>query len=181
MDKSVILSRKYGTAIYEIAKNRHILDPVEKELSFIRDTIEENAELKEFINHPFLTKDVKKDTIQKLFADHVQPIVLQFCYVVIDRGRIDLFPEMVDVYTALSRHEMGIEEADVTSAYPLSEEQADDLKKKLQEITGYKIIMKQKVDPELIGGFTVMIGDRMIDGSVARQLRELKSKIMQRD
>jgi F-type H+-transporting ATPase subunit delta len=88
---------------------------------------------------------------------------------------------MVDVYTALSRHEMGIEEADVTSAYPLSEEQADDLKKKLQEITGYKIIMKQKVDPELIGGFTVMIGDRMIDGSVARQLRELKSKIMQRD
>ena len=181
MDKSVILSRKYGTAIYEIAKDRHILDPVEKELSFIRDTIEENAELKEFINHPFLTKDVKKDTIKKLFADKVQPVVLQFCYVVIDRDRITDFPAMVDVYTTLAHHGMGIEEAVVTSALPMTKSQVEALKAKLSEITGKKILMKQKVDTALIGGFTVQVGDRLIDGSVARQLQTLKAIMMQRD
>ena len=128
-----------------------------------------------------LAKDVKKDTIKKLFADKVQPVVLQFCYVVIDRDRITDFPAMVDVYTTLAHHGMGIEEAVVTSALPMTKSQVEALKAKLSEITGKKILMKQKVDTALIGGFTVQVGDRLIDGSVARQLQTLKAIMMQRD
>lgn len=180
MDKTTILARKYGGAIYEIAKEQHGLEQVEQELTFIRDTIQGNAELKEFINHPFLTKDAKKDTIKKLFADKVQPVVLQFCYVVIDRDRIDLLPEMVDVYISLAHHELGMEEAVVTSALPLSETQAEALREKLGELTGLRITLKRKVDPALIGGFTVRIGDKLIDGSVARQLHTLKERMTER-
>ena len=178
MDKNVIVSKKYGRAIYEIALEQNSLEKTEEELTLISETIAENAELKSFLNHPFLTKDAKKDTIKKLFADKVQPVVLQFCYVVIDRDRFDLLPEMVSAYTVLAHEGMGIEEALVTSAFPLTQEQADSLKAKLAEMK--KIIMKQKGDSALIGGFTVQIGDRLIDGSVARQLQTLKAKIMQR-
>ena len=181
MDTNLIIAKKYGRAIYEIACEKNSLEQVEKELRFIRDTILENTDLKEFINHPFLTKDAKKDTIEKLFGDKVQPVVLHFCDVVIDRGHIDVLPEMVDIYISLVHHEMGIEEATITSAFELSKKQADVLTEKLHDITGCRIILKQKVDPALIGGFTVMIGNRMIDGSVARQLQELKSKMMQGD
>ena len=177
MDKNVIVAKKYGRAIYEIALEQKSLEKTEEELKLIRDSIVEHDELKSFLNHPFLTKDAKKDTIQKLFADKVQPVVLQFCCVVIDRDRFELFPEMVDVYTVLAHEGMGIEEALVTSAFPMTGAQADALKAKLEEMTGKKIIMKQKVDAALLGGFTVQIGDQLIDGSVARQLQTLKALI----
>lgn len=180
MDKNVIVAKKYGRAIYEIAYEQKSLEKTEEELKLIVETIEGNKEFKAFLNHPFLTKDAKKDTIKKLFADKVAPVVLQFCYVVIDKDRFDLLPDMVEVYTALAHEGLGIEEALVTSAFPLSKGQAETLKEKLQELTGKKIVMKQKVDQALIGGFTVQIGDRFIDGSVARQLTTLKAKIMQR-
>ena len=118
MDKNVILAKKYGRAIYEIAAEQNSLEKTEEELHLIADAIKEHADLKELLFHPLLAKDVKKDTIKKLFADKVQPVVLQFCYVVIDRDRITDFPAMVDVYTTLAHHGMGIEEAVVTSALP---------------------------------------------------------------
>ena len=88
---------------------------------------------------------------------------------------------MADGYANLAHHGMGMEEAVVTSAFPLTKSQVDALKAKLAEITGSKIIMKQKVDASLIGGFTVRMGDRLIDGSIARQLAALRSQMMQRD
>ena len=181
MDKNVILAKTYGRAIYEIAAEQNSLEKTEEELHLIADAIKEHADLKELLFHPLLAKDVKKDTIKKLFADKVQPVVLQFCYVVIDRDRITDFPAMVDVYTTLAHHGMGIEEAVVTSALPMTKSQVEALKAKLSEITGKKILMKQKVDTALIGGFTVQVGDRLIDGSVARQLQTLKAIMMQRD
>ena len=181
MDKNVILAKKYGRAIYEIAAEQHCLEQTEEDLRLIADTMEKSKELGDILNHPLLAKDVKKDTISKLFADKVQPIVLQFCCVVIDKGRIADFAAMVDVYATLAHHGMGMEEATVTSALPLTKSQVDAIKAKLMEMTGSKIIMKQKVDASLIGGFTIRMGDRLIDGSIARQLAELRSQMMQRD
>ena len=109
MDKNVVLARKYGRAIYEIAAEQNSLEKTGEELHLIADTITGNAELKQLLFHPLLAKDVKKDTLNKLFAD------------------------------------------------------------------------KQKVDSALIGGFTVQVGDRLIDGSVARQLQTLKHIMKQRD
>jgi F-type H+-transporting ATPase subunit delta len=180
MDKNVVLARKYGRAIYEIAAEQNSLEKTGEELHLIADTITGNAELKQLLFHPLLAKDVKKDTLNKLF-DKVQPVVLQFCYVVIDKDRFTDFPAMVDVYAALANEGMGIEEAVVTSALPLTKTQVEALKAKLSEITGKKIVMKQKVDSALIGGFTVQVGDRLIDGSVARQLQTLKHIMKQRD
>lgn len=178
MDKNVILAKKYGRAIYEIASEQNSLERTEQDLVMIVDAINGSKELKDFLNHPILSGDVKKDTIKKLFADKVQPVVLQFCYVVMDKDRFDVFPMMVDYFVALAHEGLGVEEAVVTSALPLSKTQAEQLKDKLSEMTGRKIILKQKVDQALIGGFTVQVGDRLIDGSVARQLQTLKANMM---
>lgn len=178
MDKNVILAKKYGRAIYEIASEQKCLEQTEEDLRMIADAVTKNKELKDFLNHPLLSRDVKKDTIKKLFEGKVQPVVLQFCYVVMDRDRFGVFPLMVEYFTDMAHQGLGIEEAVVTSAFPLSKSQAEMLKDKLSEITGMKIILKQKVDAALIGGFTVQVGDRLIDGSVTRQLETLKESMM---
>lgn len=179
MDKNVILAKKYGRAIYEIAAQQNKLKETEDDLVLIADAVRKNKELSDFLNHPLLSRDVKKDTLKKLFADKVQPVVMQFCYVVMDRDRFGVFPMMVDYYVTMAHEGMGVEEAVVTSALPLSKSQAEALKEKLAGMTGKKIILKQKVDTALLGGFTVQMGDRLIDGSVARALTTLKAKMMQ--
>ena len=180
MDKTVILAKKYGRAIYEIAVEQHSLEQTEADLRLIADAIGEHESLKRLLLHPLLSKEIKKDTIKNIFADKVQPIVLQFCYVVIDKDRASILESMIEIYTLLAREGLGVEEALVTSASPLSEQQAAALQAKLSEIVGKKIIMRQEVDSALLGGFTVKVGDRLIDGSVARQLSTLKAKMMQR-
>ena len=175
MDKTVILAKKYGRAIYEIAVEQHSLEQTEADLRLIADAIGENESLKRLLLHPLLSKEIKKDTIKNIFADKVQP-----CYVVIDKDRASILESMIEIYTLLAREGLGVEEALVTSASPLSEQQAAALQAKLSEIVGKKIIMRQEVDSALLGGFTVKVGDRLIDGSVARQLSTLKAKMMQR-
>lgn len=136
MDKNVILAKKYGRAIYEIAAQQNSLKQTEEDLVLIADAIRKNQNLKDFLNHPLLSRDVKKDTLTKLFADKVQPVVLQFCYVVMDRDRFDVFPMMVDYYVTQAHQGLGVEEAVVTSALPLSKSQAETLKEKLSAMTG---------------------------------------------
>ena len=87
MDKNMILAKKYGRAIYELACEQNCIEQTEEELSLIISAIKENKDLQTLLYHPLLAKDVKKETIKELFASKVQPIVLQFCYVVIDKGR----------------------------------------------------------------------------------------------
>ena len=179
MDKNVTLAKKYGRAIYEIAAEQHSLKQTESDLDLIAGALESNAAFKKFMNHPLLSHAIKKNTLKKLFDGKVQPVVLQFCYVVLDKDRFFDFAGMVEVYKTLAHEGMGVEEAVVTTAVPLTKAQVQVFKDKLGALTKKKIILKQKVDTALIGGFTVQIGDRLIDGSVARQLETLRAKIMQ--
>ena len=161
MDKNVILAKKYGRAIYDIADETQSLESIGNDLKLI------------------VAKNIKKNTIESLFTGKVSTLVLNFCYVVIDKEHMNLFGDMVEIYNNLACHGLGMEEAIVTTAVPLTDEQAEMIKEKLGAQLGCKIILKQKVDAALIGGFTIQIGDRLIDGSVVRQLNALKAMMIQ--
>lgn len=179
MDKNVILAKKYGRAIYDIAAETQSLESIGNDLKLIADTLKENAELSNLLTHPILAKNIKKNTIESLFTGKVSTMVLNFCYVVIDKEHMNLFGDMVEIYNNLACHGLGMEEAIVTTAVPLTDEQAEMIKEKLGAQLGCKIILKQKVDAALIGVFTIQVGDRLIDGSVVRQLNALKAMMIQ--
>lgn len=179
MDKNVILAKKYGRAIYDIAAETKSLEVIGNDLKLISDTIKENSELSNVLAHSMLAKNIKKNIIENLFTGKVAPVVLNFCYVVIDKDHMNLFDQMVEMYNTLACHGLGIKEAIVTTAIPLTESQVEMIKVKLGEALGCKIIVKEKVDAALIGGFTIQVGDRFIDGSVVRQLNALKAMMIQ--
>ncbi len=175
------LAKKYSAAMYAIACDMNALEEVEKELVNIGEIVQENNDLKSFLVHPMLTKDAKKEVVNKIFADSILPVVIQFFYVIIDRGRANLLPEIVEEYVRLSREGRNLEEAKVISAVPLSEEQEKQLIERLEGITGKNVFLTKSVDPSILGGMIVTIGDRMIDGSVTRQLKEMKATLLEYD
>ena len=122
-----------------------------------------------------------KDTLAKIFKDSLSPIVLQFMYVMIDRRREAALLLAIDGFIDLARKAQHIEVAKIRVVKPLSKEEETKLVASLEAMTGQHIEPLYYVDPSLIGGMVIQIGDKLIDGSLRRQLRDMQHKLLQAD
>jgi len=173
------LAKKYAQAIFELAQEQNDIDPAEQQLRDIVQTIAGNEDLHQFLYHPRVLPGPKKETMAKLFGADVQPYLLHFLYLLLDRRRETLLPAIVDEFTRQANGARNICEAQVISAMPLTAGQEQALADKLSRISGKTINLKTQIDRSLIGGLVVQIGDKRIDGSVARQMESLGERLRQ--
>jgi F-type H+-transporting ATPase subunit delta len=123
---------------------------------------------------PVLEVDAKKAVIEKLFADQLTPSFLNLLKLLADRQRIGVLDAVIERMLELYREQRNIALATVTSATALSDEQQAELSKKVQAVAGTdKLEINLSVDPDLIGGFVVKVGSKVIDASLAGQVRRL--------
>ncbi|WP_371372245.1 ATP synthase F1 subunit delta [Sporomusa aerivorans] len=172
------LALKYAQAIYEIATEKAMLDKVEQELKLVEDTIAGHEELATLIYHPLVPAEAKKETISQIFAEELDVFVRNFILLLIDKRREPALPAIIREYIRLANEARNIAEAEIFTAKELSQEQLTALAAKLSEVTGKNIVLKATIDQELLGGVVVKIGDKLIDGSVARQLKALKAALL---
>ncbi|WP_425058646.1 ATP synthase subunit delta [Sporomusa carbonis] len=172
------LALKYAQAIYEIANEKAMLDTVETQLKLVEATIAGHADLATLMYHPLVPAPAKKETINSVFADDLDGFVKNFLLLLIDKRREPALPAIIREYIRLANEARNIAEAQVFTARELSKDQLDALAAKLSKVTGKNIVLKTVVDGELLGGVIVKIGDKLIDGSVARQLKALKSALL---
>lgn len=172
---------KYSQAMFDIAKEQHKMDEYGTELKAVRDTMQLNPELKKFIHHPLVPPQSKKETLYAIFADDVSPVVLQFLYVMIDRRREAAIIAAIDGFIDLARAAQNIEVAKIRLVKPLSAEEEKQLVASLEKMTGKHIEPLYYMDPSIIGGMIVQIGDRLIDGSLKRQLTDMQHSLLQSD
>jgi F-type H+-transporting ATPase subunit delta len=171
------LARRYAQALFEIAFQTNNLDGIEAELKDLTGLIEQNTEVAHVLYHPHISLTEKKELMEKLFAGHLSETVRHFLHLLIDRRRQNLLPDIVREFTLLADQARNIVEARVTSASPLSEGQETRLQSELVRITGKKVRIVKEVNPELIGGVLVQIGDRVIDGTVAYKLLRIRQSL----
>jgi F-type H+-transporting ATPase subunit delta len=114
---------------------------------------------------------VKKEAIvRRLFEGRVHPLVSSFLLLLVRKQREGLAPAVVAAYTALVDEREGVVEARVRAARPLSPEQAEKMRAELETITGRAVRLHLAVDPTLLGGVVVRVGDRVYDGNLRHQL-----------
>ena len=172
---------KYSQAIFDIAKEQDKLEEYGNELRTIRDTLQLNPDLRRFLEHPMVPAKSKKETIQQIFSDDVSPMVLQFLYVIIDRRRESVLAAAIDGYIDLYRAAQNIEVAKIHVVKSLTAAEEAKLLAGLEKLTGKKIDPLYYIDPAIIGGIVIQIGDRLIDGSLTRQLRDMEHTLLQAD
>jgi len=172
------LATKYAKAIYELAAESNILEQVETQLRMVESTIDQYSDLSTLIYHPRVLGQVKKETINKIFGQDVADVVLKFLMLLVDKRRESLLPAIIREYVKLANEARNIVEAQVTVAMPLDSEQQTALINKLGLVTGKTIVLKTQIDKAIIGGVIVQIGDKLIDGSIARQLQMLKKTLL---
>lgn len=172
------LALRYAEALYELAAEKQALDGVEKELGIVEETLAAYEELATLIYHPQMPLAAKKETVEKVFGPQLSDYVRNFLLLLVDKRRETALPAIVREYRVLANRARNIAEAEVTTARPLAEGDKKALAAKLSAVTGKTVVLNTRVDERIVGGVVVKIGDKLIDGSVVRQLEALRSALL---
>lgn len=143
------LARRYSQALFEIASETS-LDAIDADLRDLTQLIEENEEVKSTLLHPHISLNIKKAIMDKLLGD-IGEVTRHFFYLLIDRKRENLLPDIQREFSKLADEARQVVEAKVASAVELSASQLDDLKKAIGRMTGKDVRIKSEVRGELIG------------------------------
>ncbi len=170
--------RRYASALFSAASSADAVDRVESDLGFVSYVMESSPALWEAMTSPIIPRVKKEQILADLFGDKVHEITLSYMKLLVEKRREEALKETEAEYIDLANEARGIVQAEVTSAIALDEDQEKKLVAKLTAMTGKRIQLAKKVDPELIGGVLVRIGDTVIDGSVKGQLAALREELL---
>lgn len=175
LNKSV--GRRYAEAFFAIAQEQKKIDEFQKELGEVVDIIMSHEDLKAFMFHVLVPPQEKKDILSQLFSTRVSESTLHFLYLVMDKRRANHLEVMFDEYQAMADVSRNVLKAEVTSAKHVDGQDIAELEKALSTATGKMVRVKLTLDPSLIGGVKIRVGDRVIDASVVKKLDMLKSSL----
>ena len=172
---SKVYTLRYAQAVFEIALKTRELDRWRSDLRRIASLGKDDT-LITFLGSPKIKFEDKAKLISGQLPD-INPLALNLVYLLVDRGRLAILNDIVDGYQRLLDNYIGIETAEVTTAIPLTKEDKRKLVKCLSAKIGRKVELKTEVDPGLIGGITVRIGGKLLDGSTCNRLEALKKEL----
>jgi F-type H+-transporting ATPase subunit delta len=167
------VARRYALAVFQLADEAHTVDAVGKDLHMLRDAVYGDATSKGFFLSPVIDRKQKERVLFTAFAGKVQDIALHTALLLVRKRREALLREIVEQYDGLQMQARGEEPMSITSARELSAAELGSMVERLERLYGKKFSVTQTVQPNLIGGVRIMMGDRRIDGSVQGRLEEL--------
>lgn len=170
------VSRRYASALYQEADASDVLDAIDEDVLLLRTSLTDTREFRRVFESPVIPGEKKKAILQSLLESRVEPLTLQFLYLLIEKDREALVKPILDEYQALRDEHRGIVDVEATVARPLAAEDREALIETLEEKTGQTVRLHVEDDPALIGGLVVRIGDRVFDGSVRSQLNALHDR-----
>ncbi|WP_417367692.1 ATP synthase F1 subunit delta [Flavobacterium beibuense] len=167
---------RYAKAILEMAQASNVAEQVSGDMALIASTIKENNELNSFINSPTIKAEVKESALNEVFASS-QNITKGLFRLLLENKRFEILDNIAVEYARQFDVASGIEHATVTTAFPITPELEAKVMAKIKEFSDKKITIKNVVDPSIIGGFILRVGDKQFNASVANRLLTLKREL----
>jgi len=168
------VARRYGKAIFNVAEEKKQLKDFSGVLIQLKEIFSDN-EIFSFFSSPIISKEDKIKNLDKF--EGLGEDLKKFLMILIDKNRIDSFNEIVDYFFKLKADKEKKITVTVTSAFPLSETSMNIIKEKLETTLNKELVINTKIDENLIGGVVIKYGDTVLDGSITRQLYDIKQKI----
>jgi F-type H+-transporting ATPase subunit delta len=169
-------AKRYAQAAFDVAKEHGQLDEWERELTQLTAALG-NAESEEFFEHPAVSPEAKQAALRSMVTGADQKAVQNLLLLLLERNRLQQLPQVVEVFHSLVLEDRGVAIANVTTAVELEPAELDLIRARLRQMVGKEIQITTHVDPEIIGGIVVRIGDMLLDGSVLTQLKQLRQRM----
>jgi F-type H+-transporting ATPase subunit delta len=171
-------SLQYANALADVALAQGAADAALKQLNDVAAAFAASSELRNVMASPAVPREAKHGVIEKIAARAgAGKIIRNFLFVIADHHRTHILPEIVAAFEGVIRQRQGVAEAEISSAVELSAAQKKKFAQTLERITGKKIEAKYSLDPTLLGGAVVRVGDTIYDGSVRSSLNEMRARL----
>ncbi|HEV3152476.1 MAG TPA: ATP synthase F1 subunit delta [Candidatus Baltobacteraceae bacterium] len=167
------VARRYASAVFGLAQDARAVDVVGRDLRAIAEAIDEDATTKGFFLSPVIDRKEKERVLAAAFTGKAHEIALHTLLLLVRKRREALLNEILRQYAALELQARGAEPLSITTARELTGQELRALVDRLQKLYGKTFEVSQHVDPSLIGGVRITMGDRRIDGSIEGRLEEL--------
>ncbi len=167
---------RYAKAILDLANSIGIANVVNKDMQTIATTVNGNLELNAFIQSPTVTVEVKEATLLEVFAES-NGVTKGLFHLLFENKRFEILGAIAQEYSKLFDESMGIEVAKVTTAVPMDAALEAKVLAKVASLSDKKITIESHVDPSIIGGFILRIGDQQYNASVANRLQVLSREL----
>ncbi len=176
-----VISTRYAKALMSISEEKRTFETVIKEISLVKNTIEQSKELRNFLTSPIISDSKKSEVLKEIFQSHVGEDVNNFLQFLVEKGRENILQDICSRFISLSNEKLNQVDVDIISAIELSTTQKEDIKLKLEAMINKKIVARFDIDSNIIGGFKARINDTVIDASIQHQLVLLKKKLFEED
>jgi F-type H+-transporting ATPase subunit delta len=170
------IAEVYARSLFEVAKEHDELDEVHEQLGEFADVLAENRQLQVFFFSPYFSSEEKKDNVPKVIEGGNEHFV-RFLQVLAEKHRLPVLFRIRREFDDLWRKEQHLLEVSVTSAVALDEETVKGIGQKIEKQTGQRVELSSAVDPELIGGIVIRVGNKILDASVRNRLERLRRSV----
>ncbi len=167
------VASRYAKSLLDLALEKGVLDEVYKDMVLFSTICQQNRDFVLMLKNPIINHHKKKTILYSLFKGKVNPATMSIFDVITRKNREAFLPAIATEFAEMYRKEKGIDKVTVITTFPLTEELRQRFKKTIAEKTGRKVDLTEKVDPSLIGGFILKIGDKQMDNSVKSKLKSL--------
>lgn len=171
------VASRYAGALLASAQAEGNLVEVAESYAAIIVVVKESPDLRTFMDSPQVSEQEKKELLKSVFGEKIEKILLHFLYLLIDKNRSENFRDIGEEFAAMVEQHQGVIRAQVTTAVTLSDDLATSLTEKLSAYTGARVILENKIDPAVIGGVCVTLGDKILDGTVRTNLDLLRNTL----
>ena len=179
-ETSLAAARVYSLSMLELAESEHVADSLLEELLGLQSLLDGSPELRRLFESPLIDADDRKELVERTFRGRASDLLVDSLQVLNQHGRIGLVGTVVETYRTSHQARHGRVDVHVTSAVALTDGQREALIASLRTIDDRTPDLIEHVEPGLLGGMVVRIGDRKIDTSVAKDLRMVRDQLKDR-
>jgi F-type H+-transporting ATPase subunit delta len=175
------VAARYAKALLSLAQERNELEVVGRDLDTLNALFADSRDLVLLLQSPIVKGDKKQAVLDAVVKGHLGELVSSYLRILVDKGREGLVVDMVQEGQAQLRALRNIQEVSVTTAVPLTETLRTQILAQVAKVHQGDVDLTEKVDPEILGGYVLQMGDQMIDASVKRQLQALGRELTEHD
>lgn len=168
-------ARRYAEAVFSLSQERGTTAQWSEDLQILNALVSDSETLS-YLNNPKIPSATRLELVDRAL-ESAQPEARRLGRMLVERRRLPIVPDMVEAFEEEVLTSQGIAVADVTTAVELDAAMEQATAQKISEIVGQKVVLRAHVDPSIMGGIVVRIGDNLIDGSVSSQLHRLRERL----
>ena len=166
----------YARALFDAASSAGVVEPVRRELDDFTDALATSAPLRDVLSDPQIDAAAKRRVVAELTRE-AQRLVTNVLLLLLDRGRFGIIADMRVRYDGLAAREADLVAVEVTSAVELTADARKKIAARVAEATGRTVKLAERVDPDILGGLVLRVGDVIVDGSVKARIRQLRRRL----